>query len=53
MDTGYPALIPEPLHNHNGMRHSTVPFTLDPQNPQGTPTQPEPNSPRSPSEKPA
>ncbi len=41
MDTGYPALIPEPLNHQNIMKPSTVPPPVDPENLQGMLTQAE------------
>ncbi len=39
MDTGYPALIPEPLHNPTAMKPSTIPSPTNPDNPPGTDAQ--------------
>ena len=32
MDTGYPALIPEPLNHQNIMKPSTTPSPVEPEN---------------------
>ena len=42
MDTGYPAFIPEPLHNPNVKKPSSVSSPLDSQKPQGRLLQPKP-----------
>lgn len=39
MDTGYPALIPEPLHNHETLKASTIPSPTNQDIPSGRGTQ--------------